>query len=32
MTANFLNLFHELTAAFHIQSRDRFDSEKQTKM
>jgi len=30
-TANFLNLFSEFNAVFHIQFRGNFDSEKQTK-
>ena len=30
-TANFLTLFSEFNAVFHIQFRDSFDSDKQTK-
>ena len=30
-TANFLNIFSEFNAVFHIQFRDSFDSDKQTK-
>ena len=29
--ANFLNLFSEFNPVFHIQFRDSFDSDKQTK-